>query len=267
MHKNTRSTGGEDSRTPGTPTSWGPVDAWYDDHLAGEDTYHQKVILPNLLRLVDPKPGMTILDVACGQGFFAKEFLKKGAHVTGIDISAELIARAKVNAPTGTFHTSPASELGIVTNASIDHATITLAIQNIKDAEKVFSEVARTLRVGGSFTIVMNHPAFRIPKMSSWGWDEKAGIQYRRLDSYLSESHTDIDMHPGKKASGEDSAQTISFHRPLQWYVKALTKNGLLIDRLEEWTSHKESVGKRAKAENKARKEFPLFLALRTIKT
>jgi ubiquinone/menaquinone biosynthesis C-methylase UbiE len=246
-----------------TPTSWGPVDAWYDEHLSGPDTYHTQVILPNLLRLVDPKPGMHILDVACGQGFFAGHFLEKGATVTGVDISEELIARAKVNAPGGTFFLSPASDLGLIKDASIDHAVITLAIQNISDAGKVFGEVARTLKVGGAFTVVMNHPAFRIPKQSSWGYDDKAGIQYRRLDSYLSESRTDIDMHPGQK----ESPTTVSFHRPLQWYVKALTKHGLLIDRLEEWTSHKESVGKRAKAENKARKEFPLFLALRTVKS
>jgi len=249
--------------TSETPTSWGPVDAWYDEHLSGEDTYHTRVILPNLLRLVDPKPGITILDVACGQGFFAKHFLEKGAEVIGVDIAEELIARAKINVPHARFIVSPASDLSEIANESIDRAVTTLAIQNIKEAERVFAEVSRTVKKGGSYTLVLNHPAFRIPKQSSWGYDEKAGIQYRRLDGYLSESRAEIDMHPGQ----HEHAETISFHRPLQWYVKALTKHGMLIDRLEEWTSHKTSVGKRAKAENKARKEFPLFLALRAIKS
>lgn len=248
---------------PKTPTSWGSVDAWYDEHLSGEDTYHARVILPNLLRLVDPKPGLTVLDVACGQGFFAQHFLDKGASVIGVDIAEELIARAKVNAPGATFFTAPADNLSRIQDAHIDRAMTTLAIQNIADANKVFAEVARVLKPGGTYTIVLNHPAFRIPKQSSWGYDEKAGIQYRRLDGYLSESRVGIDMHPG----GEKNTETISFHRPLQWYVKALIKQGLLIDRLEEWTSDKTSVGKRAKAENKARKEFPLFLALRAIKS
>jgi ubiquinone/menaquinone biosynthesis C-methylase UbiE len=243
-------------------TSWGGVSDWYDEHLSEKDTYHEKVVLPNLLRLVDPKPGMSILDIACGQGFFAKHFLTKGASVTGVDIAPELIARAKKNAPSGTFYVSPSHKLSMIKDQSIDHAVITLAIQNIKEVGETFQEIARVLKSGGSLTIVMNHPAFRIPRVSSWGYDDEAGIQYRRLDTYLSESQTEIDMHPGQK----DGPKTVSFHRPLQWYIKALTKHGLLIDRLEEWTSHKESVGKRAKAENKARKEFPLFLALRAVK-
>jgi hypothetical protein len=36
-----------------------------------------------------------------------------------------------------------------------------------------------------------------------------------------------------------------------------------VIDALEEWTSDKESEGKASRMENKARSEFPLFLALR----
>ena len=42
---------------------------------------------------------------------------------------------------------------------------------------------------------------------------------------------------------------------------------GLLIDALEEWPSHKTSTsGPRAAAENQARKEIPMFLALRARK-
>jgi hypothetical protein len=66
-------------------------------------------------------------------------------------------------------------------------------------------------------------------------------------------------MHPGS----ENKETTVSFHRPLQWYMKHLAKQGFVIDRLEEWTSHKTSVGKRKDAENRARKEIPLFLYLR----
>jgi hypothetical protein len=49
--------------------------------------------------------------------------------------------------------------------------------------------------------------------------------------------------------------------------VKSLRNAGLLIDALEEWPSHKTSQpGPRAAAENAARKEIPMFLALRARK-
>jgi hypothetical protein len=79
----------------------------------------------------------------------------------------------------------------------------------------------------------------------------------------MSEAKVTMDMHPGMI----HSPQTLSFHRPLQTYFKQLAKFGLSVDRLEEWISHKKSdSGPRAEAENKARKEIPLFLYLRAKK-
>jgi len=239
--------------------SWGSVASWYDKHLSEDDTYHQKVILPNLLRLVDPRRGETIVDLACGSGYFAKAFAQEGAVVTGIDISEELIAIARKAAPSVSYHVGKAEDCPIISNQTKDKVVIVLAIQNIEHVQKVFAEAARMLKPGGTVHLVMNHPAFRIPKQSSWEYDDKKKVQYRRIDQYMSESTSAIDMHPGMP----DSPQTISYHRPLQYYFKALTKAGFAVDRLEEWISHKDSdSGPRARAENSARKEIPLFLYL-----
>ena len=55
----------------------------------------------------------------------------------------------------------------------------------------------------------------------------------------------------------------MSFHRPLSSYAEALAKAGFVIANLEEWKSNRVSeTGPRAKAENKARNEFPLFMAI-----
>jgi hypothetical protein len=73
-------------------------------------------------------------------------------------------------------------------------------------------------------------------------------------------------MNPGAKP-GESKLTTISFHRPLQAYVKALHAAGFAISRLEEWTSHKKSEkGPRQDSENKSRKEIPLFMCLECVK-
>ena len=249
--------------TTNPATSWGEVADWYDTHLSKGDTYHEKVILPNILRLVEPTKGETILDLACGQGFFAKAFAQKGATLTGVDISEELITIAKQEAMHITFHVGSAEALSMLKDKSFDKAVIVLAIQNIEHINKVLSEAARVLKVGGTFHIVMNHPAFRIPKRSSWEYDDKKKVQFRRVEQYASESRESIDMHPGMK----DSPQTLSFHRPLQYYFKLLGKAGFAVDRLEEWISHKSSdSGPRAKAENLSRKEIPLFLYLRAQK-
>lgn len=242
-------------------TSWDKVASWYDNMLeSGEGTYQKDLILPNVLRLLNVRKGDHVLDLGCGQGFFSREIFKAGATVTGVDLSQNLIALAEKHAPKEIkFFTASAESVPFIGNVSVDVVLCVSAIQNIKNVAAVFAETFRVLKSGGRMLLVMNHPAFRIAKRSAWGFDEAKKIQYRRVDEYISESSSEIIMNP----SSEASASTVSFHHPLQFYFKALHKAGFAVSRLEEWTSGKTSQeGPRAGVENKARKEFPLFLAL-----
>ncbi len=241
-------------------TSWGAVASWYDNYLeTSPDSYQEKVIAPNLLRILSLKKGDRVFDLACGQGFFARKFAAAGATVVGSDISPELIEQAKKYAPNIEFYVAPAHQALFAQDVSFDVVTCILAIQNIENISDVFAEARRVLKSGGRFVLVLNHPAFRVPKFSSWGFDEKAGVQYRRVDTYLSLRTIPIEMHPGQQA-GE---KTISYHRSLQDFFKPLIKNGFSVTRLEEWISHKVSAkGPRQRAEDTARKEIPLFLMI-----
>ncbi|MEK7095358.1 MAG: class I SAM-dependent methyltransferase [Patescibacteria group bacterium] len=243
-------------------TSWGKVAGWYDEMLENKDgTYQKEVILPNLMRLVNPQKGEVIMDIACGQGFFSRALDEAGAKVTGVDIAKELISLAKMHSSKSiTFEVAPADMLNFVKDGSFDKALIVLALQNIENLQGTVREAYRVLKPGGTFYIVLNHPAYRIPKGSSWNWDQATHRQYRRIDAYMSDARERIEMNPGAQRPGEKRF-TISFHRPMQVYFKNLTKAGFLVSRLEEWVSHKESnPGPRQTEENRIRKEIPMFL-------
>lgn len=248
------------SRKP--ETSWGGEAAWYDTMLeTGADTYQSKVLLPNLLRIIAPRVGQTILDLACGQGFFSRAYADNGAKVVGVDIAPELIARAREQSkPNIVYHVGNAEKIPFIKNETIDVVSITLAIQNIENAKAVFLECFRVLKKGGRLVLVLNHPAFRVPKGSDWQFDENDATQYRRIAQYLSESKVKIDMHPGEQ---KQKSFTVSFHRPLQYFFKLFASAGFVVTRLEEWNSHKTSGnGPRKVAEDTARKEIPMFLML-----
>jgi ubiquinone/menaquinone biosynthesis C-methylase UbiE len=52
-------------------TSWGQVASWYDTMIEeGDGTFQKDVILPNIIRLMNIRPGTRVVDMACGQGFF-----------------------------------------------------------------------------------------------------------------------------------------------------------------------------------------------------
>ena len=137
-------------------TSWGNVAGWYDELIEQKPGNYQKdLILPNLLRLVAPQKGDKILDLACGQGFFSREFWKKGADVIGLDISPELIALAeskikqeKKIANGIRFGVAPADALKTVDDGTVDKITVVLAIQNIENMNGTFGECTRVLKPG-----------------------------------------------------------------------------------------------------------------------
>lgn len=249
----------EDKGAKPADTSWNKVSGWYDELVeSGEGTYQKDLILPNVLRLLDLKKDQKVLDLACGQGFFSREFVKSGAKVLGVDLSKNLIDLAKKNSPKEiSYEVSPAHILPFLQNESVDLVACVSAIQNMSNVPEVIAECSRVMKRGARMIIVMNHPTFRIPKRSSWGFDDNLKIQYRRVDEYMSESKSEIIAHPGSAPE----VSTPSFHHPLQFYFKSFFKAGLLVSRLEEWNSNRTSEpGPRAGAENKARKEFPMFL-------
>lgn len=246
-------------------SSWGSHAQWYHSLLnESDDTYQKQVILPNITRLVHPQSSQKILDIGCGEGFFARAFAEQGAEVYGFDIGPELIAIAqKHKTPHTHFAVAPATDIKTMADNSCDAAVCILALQNIRDLNGAVREAHRIVRTGGSYYIVLNHPAFRIPQSSSWHWDEETHTLARRNDAYLTEREIPIIMHPG----AEPHAKTYSYHRSLQLYIKTLVNTGFVITGMEEWISHKTSQpGARADAENTARKEFPLFLMIKATK-
>lgn len=246
-------------------TSWGSVAVWYDTLLEkNDDTYQTKVILPNLLRAMNIKKGERVLDLACGQGFFTRVFHHAGANVAGVDVARDLIAFAKKQSPREiAFFVRDAADLAVFRDNYFEKVVIVLAIQNIEAPHKVFKECMRILGPKGKLYLVLNHPAFRIPRASSWGFDDASMTQYRRIDRYLSESKAVIDMNPSKPGTNT----TLSFHRPLQYYFKTLANAGFSVARLEEWCSHRKSEsGPRQAVEDRARREIPLFLFLEVVK-
>jgi ubiquinone/menaquinone biosynthesis C-methylase UbiE len=240
-------------------TDWDNVAPWYDSHLEGGDTYQAKVIAPNLLRMLDLKKGEAVLDLACGQGYFSRLVKDLGASVTGIDLSSQLITLAQERSKDISYIVAPADDKKLK-KESFDKVFTVLAFENIKNIDEVMFEIKRILKKEGKFVLVILHPAFRIPQYSDWGFDEKKGLQYRRTDKYLSEIKIDIDVKPFKD---KGIVKTTTFHRSLQWYMKAFKKQGFAITSIEEWISHKKSqAGPRQKAEDVARKEFPMFMAI-----
>ena len=247
-------------------TLWDQASRWYDSlvGMSGSD-YHQTIVMPGVLKLLELKPGRRVLDLACGQGVFSRFLLEKKINPEGLDSSEELLRMARSRSinliP---YHLGNAGDAKVLNGQEFDGIACLLAVQNIEKIEPVFQNVARWLKPKGKFVMVLTHPCFRIPRQTHWGWDEDKKIEYRRVDRYANEMKIPILTPPFV----DKVNYTMTYHRPLQNYFSALLKAGLYVDCLEEWMSNKESAsGKRSRGENRARKEVPLFMAVRAVRS
>jgi ubiquinone/menaquinone biosynthesis C-methylase UbiE len=263
---------GFETKNSNESTSWGNVANWYQKMITETNSYQNKVILPNLLELLDIKAHQKILDLGCGVGFFTQKYYEKGGVVTGVDIGAELIAIAKTETdPKIEYIVGSAEKITKLKDSSFDSSSIVLAIQNMQNGEKVVKEICRVTR--NKAVIILNHPYYRQPKFSSWEWDSRNQVQYRRVDRYLTHYQSSIDMNPGNitgsnsrfdSESKESKNVTFSFHRPLNWYINEFSSQGFSLTTMRELISHipaDQGPVKTPKLEQ-SRKEIPLFMAL-----
>lgn len=244
-------------------TSWQKVSKWYGVITKGSGHYfHEHVVIPKVLNLLSLNDKSNLLDLGCGTGALARS-IPKDVLYTGVDISKGMIDEAR-KYDRNFKHTYLIADVtqAVSELKTFTHATFILSLQNIKDQKEAIRVASEHLSPNGILVIVLNHPAFRIPRQSSWEIDENNKLEYRRINRYLTPLEVPINMRPGDR----NSEITWSYHEPISNYSAYLRNNGFVMEILEEWTSDKQSSGRHAKMENRARSEFPLFLAIKAKK-
>jgi ubiquinone/menaquinone biosynthesis C-methylase UbiE len=57
--------------------------------------WHNRLIAPAVQRLLDLRPGEVVVDLACGNGLFARALTQQGGRVLACDFSAEFLECAR----------------------------------------------------------------------------------------------------------------------------------------------------------------------------
>jgi SAM-dependent methyltransferase len=236
------------------------VAPFYEESIQRVHSLHETVLKPGVLSLLSSFPRGRLLEIGCGTGYFSRILAEKGFKVVGVDISPAMIATARRLSPKGIeFVVDSGEELSRI-SGRFSIALSVLAVGNMEDPERVFTRVHRFLDPDAPFFLVFLHPCFRFPRQSGWGYDPQKKLIFRRMDRYLTPLEVPIQMFPGK----DPGIVTITYHRPLSFYIQALSRAGFVVDWMEEWGSSRRSTsGPFARAENRARKEFPVFVAIR----
>lgn len=118
----------------------------------------------NKLRLLGNLKGKRILEIGCGGAQCGISMAKKGAKVTGMDISNEQLKFAKDLAEKNkveiTFYQGDIINLNKIKSDSQDIVFTAWALHYVGNLKKCFEEVRRVLKKGGIFILSTPHPFY-----------------------------------------------------------------------------------------------------------
>lgn len=123
-------------------SDWNPE--LYDQKHKFVSTYGE-----NLVSILNPQDGESILDVGCGTGDLAHDISKSGAAVTGIDAASSMIQAAKEKYPYINFKVQSAEKFSF--DYSFHAVFSNAAMHWIKDQKNVVQNCYNTLLPGGRF--------------------------------------------------------------------------------------------------------------------
>ena len=140
------------------------------------------------LTLLDDVAGADVLELGCGGGQCSVALARRGANVTGIDLSAEQLSfardlAAEYDADVG-FLQGDVTDLSTFPDERFDVAFNAYVLQWVDDLATCFCETHRVLRPGGRFVFAMPHPVYPLADPDSHTVEESYFDTGRQVTQY-----------------------------------------------------------------------------------
>ncbi len=208
------------------------------------------LVVPALLEVIGEIHDKRVLDVCCGEGFFTRLLASRGAYVTGVDISANLIVMAKQKEDqerSGIEYfthdlTQPLSQYA----EYFDVITCNLALNDVAGHRSFIRNLSDMLKFRGVLVISMNNPY--------------SAVIRNKVENYFDSGRSEI--YSGLASAG---VPALYHHRTLEEYFREFKREGLYLRTLLDV---KPSPDQLASGSPRPKKyyQFPFFMILELIK-
>jgi SAM-dependent methyltransferase len=247
------------------------ADVWADQVRKQRDIFRGHWNNPAFIEFVGDISGKTVLDAGCGEGTNTRIFARRGARITGVDLSAKMLefARAEeVREPLGIrYERASFTNMEMFKAESFDAAISTMALMDGPDFPGAMREIARVLRPGGTLAYSIIHPCFGTKGM---GWirdDSGRAIKFTVADYFNSEpwiEHWKFGHAPN--AAQVEEFGVPRFDRTLADYINPTVAAGLRLEEIREPRAPESACARYPEAFQKFRDHIPLFFYVRASK-
>ena len=224
-----------------TRRAWNQNASFWDERMGDGNDFVNILEWPAIERLLDLKPGETVLDAACGNGLTSRRMAALGAKVIAFDFAEDMITAARQRAAGRSdpieYQVLDATDepalLALGANR-FDAALCNMALMDIADIRPLMRAMAKILRPGGRFVFSLMHPCFNGTKLKHTAEMEEdqenhlVTVYSVKISQYLTPS-----IEHGV-AMAYQPTQQLYFFRPLQVLLSACFEAGLVMDGLEE---------------------------------
>jgi SAM-dependent methyltransferase len=182
---------------------------------------------------------------------------KRGANVVGADGSGRLVEVARQRAAEAQldieYVCANASSLKPLLDASFDWTLAAMSLMDVEDYGGAIAEVGRVLKPGGRLLMSITHPCFTAP-VSEWARAENRELLYFKVDHYLQRAAWDSIIAP------RFSGPVVRRHRPLEDYLAAPLRLGLVLRDFREPTVAPEQIRRSPRMAKINRVPYFLFM-------
>jgi ubiquinone/menaquinone biosynthesis C-methylase UbiE len=216
---------------------WDALAPYWDERMQAGETWQRHLIQPSVERLLELRPGERVLEIACGNGEFARRMAELGASVLATDFSEGMLERARARGGDVEYRQVDATdEDALITlgdPGSFDAVVSNMAIMDMASIEPMASAAARLTRLGGRFVLSTLHPAFNSGEAVPTAELVYRDGDMRRVYSVKVSSYARPSIGKGVAIPGQPVEQWY-FHRSMSDIFRTFFDHGFALDGFEE---------------------------------
>jgi len=207
---------------------------------------------PTLRSLLPDLNGASVLDLGCGFGWFCRWAAQNGAaRVVGIDVSANMLARAQAETQDAAVAYQQADLEQLELEPDTHHLVYSsLALHYIENLPRLLREVHASLKPGGSLVCSIEHPIYTASARPEWV-ELPDGHRTWPVDHYQME---------GPRTTNWLVDGVVKQHRTVGTYLNLLIGLGFTITHVEDWGPSAEHLA--AHPEWEEERHRPMFMLL-----